>query len=62
MAPLLGSCEAASHMAQPGALTTRIYDYVPGGGVLWGEEGKKKRRRLATDVSSGTNIFFKIAL
>ena len=38
-------------MPQPEALTTRIYNYVPGRS---GE--KKKKGRLATDVSSGANL------
>ena len=46
-----GRAEAVSHMAQPEALTTRIYNYVPGG---FGE--KKEKRRLATDVNSGANL------
>ena len=43
----LGHAEAASHIAQPEALTTSIYNYVRGvggggaGGVLWGEEEKR---------------------
>ena len=38
-------------------LTTRIYNYVPGG---FGEKNKKeKRRRLATDVSTGVSFFKK---
>ena len=49
--------EAASHMAQLVALTTRIYSYVPEG---FGEKNKKRRRRrrrrLATLVSSGANL------
>ena len=46
-------------MPQLEALTTRIYNYILG--VLWGEEEGKKRR-LATDVSSGANIKKKKAL
>ena len=42
--------QAASHIAQPEALTTEIYNYVLGG------FGKKKKRRLATVVSSGANL------
>ena len=34
-----GHAEAASHIAQPEALTTRIYNYVPGD---FGEKKKKK--------------------
>ena len=50
-----GHAEAASHIAQPEALTTRIYNYVPGG---FGEKNKTKRNktRLATVVSSGANL------
>ena len=44
--------EVESHMAQPEALTTRMYNYVLRG---FGEK-KKKRKRLATDVSSGANL------
>ena len=58
MAPLIrpGCAEAASHTAQPEALTTTIYNYVLGG---FGEKKKKrekKKRRLARDVSSGVNL------
>ena len=35
-----GHAEAASHIAQPEALTNRIYDYVLGG---FGEKKKKKK-------------------
>ena len=35
-----GHAEAASHTAQPEALTTRIYNYVLGG---FGEKKKKKK-------------------
>ena len=45
----LGHAEAATHIAQPEALITRIYNYVLGG---FGE----KKKRLATDVSSGANL------
>ena len=50
-----GQAEAASHMPHPEALTTRIYNYVLEG---FGEKKKKERRkkRLATDVSSGANL------
>ena len=49
-----GHTEAASHKAQPEALTTRIYYYVLGGFVEKKKEKRKKERgRLATDVSSG---------
>ena len=41
--------EAVSHIVQPEGHTTRIYNYVLGG---FGEK-KKKKKRLATDVSSG---------
>ena len=44
--------EAAPHMPQPEALTTRIDNYVLGG---FGEK-KNKKRRLATVVSSGANL------
>ena len=44
--------EAASQIAQPEALTTRIYSYVLRG---FGEK-KKKNKRVATDVSSGANL------
>ena len=43
--------EAASHIAEPEAPTTRIYNYVLGG---FGE--KEKKGRLATDVSSGPSL------
>ena len=50
-----GHAEVVSHIAQPEAMTTRIYNYVLGG---FGKKKKKKKkkRRLATDVSSGANI------
>ena len=49
-----GHAEAASHIAQPEALTTSTYNYIPRG---FGEKKKtKKERRLATDVSSGANL------
>ena len=46
---------AASHIAQPEGPTNRIYNYVLGD---FGEKKKKKvkKRRLATDVSSGANL------
>ena len=44
--------EAASHIAQSEALTTRICNYVLGGFV----EKKGEKRRLTTDVSSGANL------
>ena len=47
-----GHAEAVSHVAQPEALTTRIYDYVLGG---FGER-KGKKSRLATDVIPGANF------
>ena len=34
-----GHAEVASHIAQPEALTTRMYKYIPGG---FGEKKKKK--------------------
>ena len=40
-----------SHIAQPEALTTRIYDYV-----LEGFGEKEKTKRLAKDVSAGANL------
>ena len=40
-------------MPQPEALTTRRYNYVLGG---FGKKKKEKTKRLATDVSSGTNL------
>ena len=43
-----GHAEAASHMEELEGPTARIYNYVLG---LWG--GKKKRERLATDVTQG---------
>ena len=45
--------EVAFHIAQPEALTTRIYNYVLGG---LGEKKKRKKEKLATDVSSGANL------
>ena len=49
-----GHAEAASHVAQPEALTTGIYNYVLGG---FGEKKKKRNKiRLATVVSSGANL------
>ena len=47
-----GHVEVASHMPQLEGLTTKIYNYVPGG--IWGEKAEKKR--LATVVSSGANL------
>ena len=47
-----------SHIAQPEGPTTRIYNYVLGG---FGEK-KKKKRRLATDVSSGANLKKKVTI
>ena len=40
-----------SHRAQTEALTTRIYNYVPGG-----FREKKEKKRLAIDVSTGANL------
>ena len=40
MAPLSDHAEPASHIAQPEALTTRIYNYVLGG---FGEKKKKEK-------------------
>ena len=49
-----GHAEVASHIAQPEALKSRIYNYIGG---LWGEEEEgEKKRRLATEVSSGANL------
>ena len=54
---LSGHSVAASHTAQPEALTTRIYNYVPGG---FGEKKReKKKKRLATDVRLGQVPNFK---
>ena len=38
----LGHAEVASHIAQPEALTTRIYNYVLGGF----EEKKEKKKKI----------------
>ena len=38
-----GHAEAASHVAQPEALTTGIYNYVLGGG--FGETKEKKKKK-----------------
>ena len=44
----------ASHIAEPERPTVRIYNYVLGG---FGERKKEeKKKRLATDVSSGANL------
>ena len=48
-APLIKHAEALSHVAEPEGPTTRIHNYALRG---FGEK-KKKKRRLATDVSSG---------
>ena len=48
-----GHVEAASRIAQPETLTTRIYNYVPG---ALGRR-RKKKRRLATDVSAGADLY-----
>ena len=47
-----GHAEAASHIAQPEALTLESTT------MYWGALGRriKKKRRLATVVSSGTNL------
>ena len=42
--------EAASHIAELEGPTTRIYSYVLGG---FAGQKKKRKKRLATDVSSG---------
>ena len=47
-----GHAEVVSHIAQTEALTTRIYNYVLRG---FGKK-KKKKKRLATDVSSGAKL------
>ena len=49
MALLIRPYEAASHMPQPEALTTRIYNCVLGG---FGEK-KKKKKKIAKVASSG---------
>ena len=41
VAPLIRHAEAVNHIAQPEALTTRIYNYVPGG---FGEKKKEKKK------------------
>ena len=43
-----GHAIAASHIAEPEGPTTRICNYILGGFVE-----KKKKKKLATDVSSG---------
>ena len=48
-----GHAEVVSHIAQPEAVTIRIYNYVLGG---FGEKKKKKERRLATVVSPGASL------
>ena len=49
-----GHAEVASYIAQPEALTTRMYNYVLGG---FGEKKRKKRKeRLAPDVTSSANL------
>ena len=45
-----GHTEAVAHIAQPEALTTRTYSCVVAG------FGKKRKRRLATVVSSDANL------
>ena len=49
----------ASHIAQPEALTTRIYNYALGALGEKKKGGEKNRRRLATVVSSGANLLKK---
>ena len=51
----LSYAEAASHIAQPEALTTRIYNCVLGA-MGRRRKGKRKKKRLATDISSGENL------
>ena len=51
-----GHAEAASHVAQPEALTTRIYNCVLGAFGEKKKKGKEKKIRLATDISSGANL------
>ena len=46
--------EAASHIAQPEALTTRIYNYVLGG---FGEKKKKGKKENWQQVSAQVPIF-----
>ena len=54
LAWLIGHAEAACHRAQPEGPAVRLYsNYVLGD---FGEKKKKKKRRLATDVSSGANL------
>ena len=50
LAPLINHTEGESCIAELEGPTTRIYNYVLGGF----REKKKKKKRLATDVSSGT--------
>ena len=48
--PTSSHAEVTCHVAQPEGPTTRIYNHVLGG---FGEKKRKKKRKLATDVSSG---------
>ena len=52
-----GHAEVASHMPQPEALTTRIYNYVPGG--LWEEEEEEEEKEVSI-YSGGYIIAMKI--
>ena len=52
-----GHAEAASHIAQPEALTTTVYNYVLG--ALGRRRRNKKKGRLATVVISGANLYKK---
>ena len=48
-----GCAEAASHTAQPERPATGIYNCILGG---FGKKKREKKRKLATDVSSGANL------
>ena len=51
-----GHAEAASHMSQLEGPTTKIYNYVLGGERFGEKNQEKKKKRLATVVSSGANL------
>ena len=51
--PLIEPCRGSVPIAQPEALTTRIYNHVLGG---FGKKKKGKKKNLATVVSSGANL------